>query len=56
MIPLAGSGVIHDKVTVVSVVLSIVSDLGAVGSTRKHHTVHNVKCTIFVCSYIVESH
>ena len=36
MIPLGGSGDIHDKVTVVSVASTIISDLGGVGTVRKH--------------------
>ena len=37
MIPLGGSGGIHDKVTVLSVVFTIVSDLGAVGPEETHN-------------------
>ena len=36
MIPLGGSGGIHDKVTVVLVESTTITDLGAVGTVRKH--------------------
>ena len=56
MIPLGGSDGIHDKVIVLSVTLTIVSDLGAVGTENTYvHRITKCKALMHV-NILNESH